>query len=465
MQSVMSASLSRELRRLGFEGSTIERDDRGYEAARQVWNGTVDRYPALIARPRTPRDVAAAAQFARSHELPLAIRGGGHSIAGHSTCDDGVVVDLAALRRVSVDPVARRAWVGGGALLGDLDRATQAHGLAVPAGQVSHTGVGGLTLGGGIGYLTRAHGLTIDSLLSAEVVTAAGEVVRASADANPDLFWALRGGGGNFGVVTEFEFSLHEVGPLVYAGVFAFPFERAGEVLRASRDLMSDAPDELSIHEILITVPSHDPFPPELRGQPAVFLVPVHVGGEDRARADLAPLRGLGPAFDLVGPMPYRALQSMIDHDNRAGLGHYSRSHWLAGFEDQLIDTLVERFAQARSPLAHVITARMGGAVTRVPADATAFRHRAAANLLWIIGYWPDPDDDATPHRAWVDGVFDGAAPFGTGGVYVNGLDREGPERIRAAYGEDTFARLAALKQRWDPENMFRLNHNIPPRG
>ena len=191
---------------------------------------------------------------------------------------------------MSVDPVARRAWVGGGALLGDLDRATQAHGLAVPAGQVSHTGVGGLTLGGGIGYLTRAHGLTIDSLLSAEVVTAAGEVVRASADVNPDLFWALRGGGGNFGVITEFEFSLHEVGPLVYAGVFAFPFERAGEVLRASRDLMSDAPDELSIHEILITVPSHDPFPPELRGQPAVFLVPVHVGGEDRARADLRSL-------------------------------------------------------------------------------------------------------------------------------------------------------------------------------
>jgi FAD/FMN-containing dehydrogenase len=464
MQSATSIrALSRELRRQGFQGSTIEPGDSGYAAARRVWNGTVDRYPALIARPRTRRDVAAAVQFARAQDLPLAIRGGGHSIAGHSTCDHGVVVDLAELRRVSVDPVKRRARVGGGALLGDLDRASQAHGLAVPAGQVSHTGVGGLTLGGGIGYLTRAHGLTIDSLLSAEVVTAAGEIVRASAEVHPDLFWGLRGGGGNFGIVTEFEFALHDVGPLVYAGVFAFPFERAGEILRASRDLMADAAEELSIHEILITVPSHEPFPPELQGRRAVFLVPVHVGGEGQARADLAPLRRLGPSFDLVGPMPYLALQSMIDHDNRAGLGHHSRSHWLAGYEDQLIDLLIEHFAQAPSPLAHVVTARMGGAVTRVPADATAFRHREAANLLWIIGYWPDPDDDAAPHRAWVDGLFDAAAPFSTGGVYVNGLENEGPERVRAAYGGETFARLAALKQRWDPENVFRLNHNIPP--
>ncbi len=465
MQSATSTSLSRELRLLGFEGGTTEPEDSGYAAARRVWNGTIDRYPAIIVRPRTPRDVAAAVGFARSHELPLAIRGGGHSIAGHSTCEDGIVVDLAELRHVSVDPALRLARVGGGALLGDLDRATQQHGLAVPAGQVSHTGVGGLTLGGGIGYLMRAHGLTIDSLQSAEVVTAAGEIVNASAEVNPDLFWALRGDGGNFGVVTEFEFALHEVGPLVYAGVLVFPFERAGEVLRASRDLMSEAPDELSIHEILITVPSHDPFPPALQGRRAVFLVPVHVGGEARARADLAPLRRLGPAFDLVGPMPYLALQSMIDHDNRAGLGHYSRSHWLAGLEDQLIDALVDRFAQAPSPLAHVITARMGGAVSRVAADATAFRHRDAERLLWIIGYWPDPDDDAAPHRGWVDGVFDSAAPSSTGAVYVNGLEDEGPERIRAAYGEETFARLASLKKRWDPENVFRLNHNIPPRG
>jgi FAD/FMN-containing dehydrogenase len=280
------------------------------------------------------------------------------------------------------------------------------------------------------------------------VVTAGGEVVRASAETHPDLFWALRGGGGNFGVVTEFEFELHPMPPLLTGGVFAYPFERAGEVLRASRGLMDQAPDELSIHEILITVPPHEPFPPELQGRRAVFLVPAHVGSEEQAAADLAPLRALGPAFDLVGPMPYVALQSMIDHDNRAGLGHYSRSHWLTGSDDELIDALVARFPRAPSPLAHVITARMGGAVGRVPADATAFRHRDAHSLLWIISYWPDPQDDDAPHRAWVKDVFDAAAPFSTGAVYVNGLEDEGSDRVMAAYGEETFARLVAVKNR-----------------
>ncbi len=459
----LQPSLARDLRGEGFSGKTLLPEDPGYDLARRVWNGTIDRRPAIIVRPFTTADVAATIALARRRELPLAVRGGGHSIPGHSMCDDGIVIDLAEIRSVRVDADARRARVGGGALLGDLDRATQAHGFAVPAGQVSHTGVGGLTLGGGIGYLMRRFGLTIDSLCTAEVVTADGDVVRASSESHPDLFWALRGGGGNFGVVTEFEFALHPVGPIVTAGVLVYPFARAGEVLRASRELMRTAPDDLSIHEILITVPAHPPFPPELHGTKAVFLVPLHVGGEDAARADLAPLRELGPAFDLVGPMPYVALQSMIDGDNRAGLGHYSRSHWLAGYEDALIDTLVEQFAHAQSPLAHVITARMGGAVERVSADATAFRHRSASNLLWIIGYWPDPQNDPTPHRAWVESVFEAATPFATGGVYVNGLEDEGPERVRAAYGDATFARLRRVKRAWDPDNVFRHNQNIPP--
>jgi FAD/FMN-containing dehydrogenase len=463
MQTAIANPLGRMLRSGGFAGGTIEPGDRGYDSARRVWNGAIDRRPALVVRPDDTADVAAAISFARQRALTLAVRGGGHSVAGHSTCDDGLVVDLSAIRHVEVDARARRARVGGGALLGDLDRATQRHGLAVPAGQVSHTGVGGLTLGGGIGYLTRSLGLTIDSLEAAKVVTAAGDVVRADADHNADLFWGLRGGGGNFGVVTEFEFRLHPVGPLVTAGVFAYSFERAREVLRASREVMDDAPDELSVHEILITVPRHDPFPRELQGRPAVFLVPVHVGSEETARADLAPFRELAPAFDLVGPMPYVALQSMIDHDNRAGLGHYSRSHWLAGYEDELIDILVDGFGTARSPMSHVITARMGGAITRVGAQETAFRHRDAHGLLWILGYWPDPDGDPAPHRDWVDGLFDGAAPFSSGGTYVNGLEDEGPARVRAAYGGDTFARLAALKRCWDPDNVFRVNQNIPP--
>jgi FAD/FMN-containing dehydrogenase len=324
--------------------------------------------------------------------------------------------------------------------------------------------VAGLTLGGGVGYLMRAHGLTIDSLRAAEVVTAEGESVRASEDENEDLFWALRGGGGNFGVVTEFDFELHEVGPIVNAGVLVFPYERAGEVLRASRAVMADAPDELSIHEILITLPMHEPFPPHLQGTRAAMLVIAHVGSEEEARADVEPLRELGPSFDLLGPMPFLALQTMIDGDTRHGLGHYSKSHWLAGYEDELIDTLVERMPLAPSPMSHVITARMGGAIERVPAEATAFAHRDAANLLWVIGLWEDPADPDEPHREWVNSIVDAARPYSTGGVYVNAIeDDEGPERVVSAYGPETFARLREVKRRWDPENVFRLNANIPP--
>jgi FAD/FMN-containing dehydrogenase len=448
----------------GFTGELIDPGHPAYEDARHVWSGSIDRRPAAIARCRDTDDVAAAVTATVALGLPLAVRGGGHSMAGHSTCDGGIVVDLSPMRAVTVDPVARRARVAGGALLGDLDRATQEHGLAVPAGQVSHTGVAGLTLGGGVGYLMRAHGLTIDSLRSAEVVTAKGEFVRTSEDEHEDLFWALRGGGGNFGVVTQFDFALHEVGPIINAGVLVFPYERAGEVLRASRELMAEAPDELTIHEILITLPTHEPFPPHLQGTRAAMLVIAHVGSEEQARADVEPLRELGPVFDLLGPMPFTALQTMIDWDTRHGLGHYSKSHWLAGYEDGLIDTLVDRMAQAPSPLSHLITARMGGAIERIPAGATAFAHRSAANLLWVIGLWDDPAEPIDRHRAWVNDIIDSARPYSTGGVYVNAIeDDEGPERVVSAYGQETFARLREVKRRWDPENVFRLNANIPP--
>jgi FAD/FMN-containing dehydrogenase len=449
----------------GFTGEAIEPADRGYESARHVWSGSIDRRPALIARCHDPEDVAAAVTSAVALGLPLALRGGGHSAAGHSTVDDGLVVDLSPMRSVEVDPVARRARVGGGALLGDLDRATQEHGLAVPAGQVSHTGVAGLTLGGGVGYLMRKHGLTIDSLLSADLVTADGGSVHADEGENADLFWALRGGGGNFGVVTQFEFALHEVGPIVNAGVLVYPYERAGEIMRASRELMASAPADMSIHEILIRLPAHEPFPEHLQGQLSVMLTILHVGSEERARADVEPLRKLGPVFDLFGPMPYVALQSMIDDDVRHGLGHYSKSHWLRGFDDGLIDTLVDRIAHSPSPASHIITARMGGAVERAAAGSTAFAHRSSANLLWVIGLWDDPADPAEPHRDWVNDVMEAARPYSTGGVYVNALDDEGPDRIRAAYDDATFTRLRQVKQRWDPDNVFRLNQNIPPAG
>ena len=310
----------------------------------------------------------------------------------------------------------------------------------------------------------RKHGLTIDSLKAARVVTATGETIRASEQENEDLFWALRGGGGNFGVVTEFQFELHKIGPIVYAGVLVYPYERAGDVLRTSREVMDAASEDLSIHEILIKVPAHEPFPPELQGQHAVLLTPVHVASEEQARAEIAPLRALGPAFDLVGPMPYLALQSMVDHDNRAGLGHYSKSHWLSGYRDELIDTLIEALPEAPSPLAHLITARMGGAIERVPAGATAFAHRSAANLLWIVNYWDDTEADPHDNRGWVNNVLETTRPFSTGGVYVNAIEHdEDPARVRAAYDEDTFSRLTRIKRRWDPGNTFRLNANIPP--
>jgi FAD/FMN-containing dehydrogenase len=460
----LTHEINRTLRSRGFTGEVVTPDDSAYEGARRVWNGSIDRWPAAVARCRDADDVAAVIGVATQLELPLAVRGGGHSIAGHSTCDDGIVLDLSCMRQVAIDRHRRRARVAGGALLGDLDEAAQAHGLAVPAGQVSHTGVAGLTLGGGVGYLMRPLGLTIDSLRSASVVTAGGERVAASEHEHPDLFWALRGGGGNFGVVTEFEFELHEVGPIIYAGVLVFPLERGGEVLRASRALMADAPDELTIHEVLITLPHHPPFPPELQGTKAAMLVVAHLGTEEQARADVAPLRALDPSFDLLGPMPYLALQTMIDEDTRPGLGHYSKSHWLAGFDDELIDVLVERLARATSPMSHLITARMGGEIERVPAEATAFRYRSAANLLWAIGLWEDASDPGDEHRAWVNEVMDAAAPFSTGAGYVNAVEEdEDSARVRNAYGEDTFARLRQVKRRWDPENVFRLNANIPP--
>jgi FAD/FMN-containing dehydrogenase len=458
-------TLEHSLRSGGFTGELIDANHPEYHQARKVWSGTVDRRPLAIARCHDAEDVSSAVTLAAEQKLPLAVRCGGHSAAGHSTCDGGLVIDLSPMHHVTVDPDTRRARVGGGALLGQLDQATQQHGLAVPAGQVSHTGVGGLTLGGGVGYLMRQLGLTIDSLTGAQVVTASGEVVRADEHTNADLFWALRGGGGNFGVVTEFEFRLHEVGPIITAGVLVFPFTRAKEILQASRELMARASKDLSIHEILISIPSHDPFPQALHGQPAVFLVPAHLGTPEEAAAELAPLRALGPTLDMVGPMPYVALQTMIDWDTRHGLGTYTKSHWLNGFEDDLIDTLVELFPQAPSPLAHIVTARMGGAIEQVPAQATAFAHRRAKNLMWVIDLWEDPSEDIEPHRDWVNGLL-AATAHHSRGVYVNALESdEVATRTQSAYNQATFERLRQVKRRWDPDNLFRLNANIPPTG
>jgi FAD/FMN-containing dehydrogenase len=443
-------------------GDVITPEDERYAAARTVWNAMVDHRPALIVRPRTNKEVAAAICHAREHGLELAVRCGGHSIAGHSMSEGGMTIDLTHMRGVSVDPLTRRARVGGGALLMDVMDASRHDALAMPIGHVSHTGVGGLTLGGGIGWLMRRDGLAIDSLRSAQVVTADGRVVKASDEENPELFWALRGGGGNFGIVTEFEFELRPFGPEVLAGMVLHPLESAAEALRFSRDFMEQAPGELTVFETFTTVPPEEPFPGKLHGKPALALGMVYAGGIEQGLAAVRELREHAqPALDLVSPMPAAAVQTMLDGTAPHGMRNYNKACWLDGLPDDAIATLVDQHAEVTSPMSLIINARLGGAVARVPDEATAFGHRRANRLLWVVSAWWEGTD--ADHVAWCRGVYDAMAPFSSGGVYVNTLGDEGPERVRASYEEDAWERLVAVKRVWDPDNVFRLNQNVPP--
>jgi FAD/FMN-containing dehydrogenase len=449
---------------LSIAGNVLDAASAGYDDARTVWNGAVDRRPALIAQCRTAADVAASIRHARAQELPISVRGGGHSPAGHAVVEDGLMIDLSPMKRVDVDPEARIAKVEPGVLLGELDRATQEHGLAVPAGTVSHTGVAGLTLGGGIGWLQRKHGLTIDSLLEVELVTAGGEVVRASENENADLFWAVRGAGANFGVVTEFVFRLHEVGPMVTGGIMLFPFEQAAEILRGARDVLESAPEELTTALVLVTVPPQPPFPEALWGQPAVGIAPTYAGDLEEAQRVIAPLRALGePTLDIVGPMPYVALQSMLDETAPHGLHNYNAAETLAALEDGAIDGLLEVFASVPSPRSHVILTQMGGAVRRVPVTATAFAQRDAGWLAWVIGIW-QPGEDEAANVAWARAARRSLEPYATAGTYVNALEPEAgrTNRLRDSYGPN-WDRLVELKRQYDPDNLFRLNQNIAP--
>ena len=442
------------------ELESVAPGDAEYDQARRLYNGAIDHRPELILRPRDARQVARAILHAREAELPLAVRGGGHSLPGHSMADGGVTIDLCHLRAVEVDPTAGTARVGGGALLADLDRAAQRHGLVVPAGHVSHTGVAGLTLGGGVGWLTRSRGLTIDSLLGATVVTAEGEIVRASEDEHPDLFWALRGGGGNFGVVTEFTFRATPLGTTVLAGLLVHPLERAREALAFSRDFMAEAPDELTLYQMLFTAPPQGPFPPGLQGRPVLALGLVWSGDLAAGERVVAPLRAFGEPLDLVGPMPYVAVQAMQDEANPHGICAYNKAGWLDGLSDAAIDVTVDRFAAVSSPFSALMLARMGGTMSRVAPDATAFPHRSAEYMAWIISQWPPGFGEAEEHVAWCRSTFEALRPFFAGGVYVNGLAGDEPERLREAYGVN-YARLREVKRRWDPDNAFRLNANI----
>ncbi len=444
-------------------GDVLAPGDDGYEQARRVWNGLIDKRPALIVRPRDASEVATAVLCARERQLPLAVRCGGHSVPGYSTVADGLVIDLSAhMGGVSVDARSRRVRVQGGALLGALDRATQQHGLVVPSGHVSHTGVAGLTLGGGTGWLMRRYGLTIDSLRAVEVVTAGGEIVRASDEERPDLFWALRGGGGNFGVVTELEFEAHPLGRELVAGMLVYPLDRARELLAFARDWSERQSDELTSFPVLVTAPPQPPFPPELHGRPILAVGVAHAGPVEAGLRALEPLKRFAPpALDLAGPMPYLALQTMLDAGVPHGLHNYNRAEWLDQLSEAAIETLVGRFEQVSSPLSQVILGRMGGAVARIDADATAFPHRQAGNLLWIVSTW-SPNQDPEPHLGWARETHEAMKPYAAGGVYVNALGDEPDERVRAAYGGN-WERLAQIKRVYDPDNLFRLNANITP--
>jgi FAD/FMN-containing dehydrogenase len=442
------------IRALGsaLRGGLLRSGDADYDAARRVWNGMIDRRPALIARCEGADDVATAVNFARDQGLLVAVRGGGHNAAGLAVCDDGLVIDLSPMTEVRVDPAARTARAGGGTTWGTFDRAAQEHGLATTGGLISTTGVGGLTLGGGLGWLMRSYGLSCDNLRAAEVVTADGRRLTASAEENADLFWGLRGGGGNFGVVTSFEYRLHPVDQLL-GGMLVYPAERGREVLRLYREVTRWAPDALTTFAVLMTSPD---------GVPVAAVLPAYNGPINDGEATIQPLRDLGPVADQVGPMAYTQLQTMLDEGFPPGLQVYWRSDFLTGLSDETIDVVLDYFARITSPLSTVIFEHFGGAVARVGQDETAFAHRDAEYDVVIVGRWTDPSE-AQRHLAWARGLSAALRPFARG-VYVNylGVD-DGADRVRAAYRPETYARLAALKTRYDPTNLFRLNQNIPP--
>ena len=460
----MSARTTMELP--GFRGDVIVADHDDYDDARAVWNGAVNRRPRLIARCCGTADVAAAVRFARDRDLEIAVRGGGHNVAGTAVCDGGIMIDLSSMRAVSVDPVERTALVQGGALWADVDHETQAHGLATTGGIVSHTGVGGLSLGGGIGWLMRKHGLTVDNLVQAEVVTAAGDIIRASASDHPDLFWALRGGGGNFGIVSSFRFALHPVGPTVVAGPVFWAAEDTTDVLRFYREFLTDAPDELMNIVRLGTIPPLPVVDEDLHFRPAIAVASCYAGPVEDGERAVRALRQFGtPLVDLVGPTLYVDHQGGIDDTVPHGWHYYWKGTNLAGLSDDVIDAIAHHAYAASSPRSYAAIFHMGGAVARVPHDATAYASRDVGHNMSIDAVWlPEQDDTVrASETAWARAFLDALRPY-SAGVYVNFLDSDDDtSRVREAYGDDTYRRLAEVKAKYDPENVFHNNMNIQP--
>jgi FAD/FMN-containing dehydrogenase len=433
--------------------------DPEYAETCTLFNSMIERRPRLVARCAAPDDVVAALAYARTQGLPLAVRGGGHSVTGASLCDDGLVIDMRGMADIDVDPAARVARVGGGATWAQVDRATQAHGLATTGGRVSTTGVAGLTMGGGSGWLERQHGLACDNLLAAELVTASGELVRASADENPELLWALRGGGANFGVVTALELQLHPVGPEVLAGLVLHPAERATDLLKLFRDVMGDAPEQLGLAYMYFTAPDEPDIPEELRGKPAALVAGMYDGPLPEAEEALRPIREFGPpAADFFEPVQYADFQCSLD--DPPGYRNYWTAEQVAELPDAAIDTLIARAAQAPPRPSQLFIVPWGGAVARVGADESPLAGRDAAFVVHPLLMWEDPADDEFMF-ALGRGYREDLRPYATGDVYLNFTGEEGGERTRAGFGERNFERLARVKQAWDPDGVFSGNQRL----
>jgi FAD/FMN-containing dehydrogenase len=448
--------------RAGVRGALLRAGDEGYDAARRVWNGMIDRKPAGILRCAGAGDVIHAVNVAREHGLLVSVRGGGHNVAGNAVCDGGLMIDLSSMKGIQVDPERRTVRAEAGVTWGELDAATQAHGLATTGGQVSTTGIAGLTLGGGVGWLMRKYGLVVDNLLSVEIVTADGQPRTASATENADLFWGLRGGGGNFGIATAFEYQLHPLGPIVLSGMVLYPAAQARDVLRFVRDFTANASDELSIVVAFLTAPPAPFVPAHLHGTPMIAVAVCYAGPVEEGEAAVASLRAFGPpAVDIIGPMPYTVVQQLFDAGVPFGLQVYLKSEHLASLSDDVIETLLAHTATVTSPLTNVVLFPLGGAVSRVGEMETAFSHRNVAFDYVIYALWTDPAE-SDRHIRWTRDFAAAMESFSVG-VYVNEMMNEGEDRVRAAYNPATYDRLVALKNRYDPTNLFRMNQNIKP--
>jgi FAD/FMN-containing dehydrogenase len=447
----------------GFSGDIVGPHDDGYDALRKVFNGMIDRRPALIARCTDAHDVSAAIRFARARGLPVSVYGGGHNVTGNAVRDGAVTIDLRPMKAIEIDPERRICRADAGLTFGELDAATQAHGLAVTGGRMSTTGLGGLVLGGGSGWIERKCGYAVDNLLSVEIVTADGTIRTASETEHPQLFWGTRGGGGNLGVVTRFEFALHRIGPTVLGGMLLYPAAMAAAALRNFGAVMADAPDEVGAGIVLLTAPPEEFVPEAVRGQPAVGLIACYAGPVEAAEEALRPLRAFGPpAVDLVGPMPYVAVQQLVDASYPAGLRNYWTGDFLSGLPEEAIEVMCRYHLCVPSPRSSIAMFPGGGAGARVPDGTMAISERGAPFNIHITSLWEDAADDAA-NIAWTREFGAALKPFTTGRVYVNFIGDEGQGRVIASFGEAGYARLQALKDRYDPDNLFCSNQNVKP--